>query len=224
MTEAASLAQLDRIATFNFNPLDYIDSSWLEGIKGGKMIRRLQKTPRCHSLLNRYLISYFKLENQYDFDLTQGLRSVVLLESSALTNLIQYLGLIANRKVLRSMIRKQDREALKSCIGAETYDVVTQQTRHLKLDDFAISGFRIDLNDMDTFRNHILQTGLYCMGAAFASESRSVVMRMQLKLPVDWKELFAQGAQEYASASGQTRDVMFQIHQEVNREWLESLS
>ncbi len=224
MSGAASLAQLDQVATFNFNPVDYIDTSWLEDMKGGKMIQRLQKTPRCHSLLNRYLIKHFKLENQYDFDLTQGIRSVVLLESSALTNLVQYLGLIANRKHLRSVIRKQDRETLKNYVGAATYDLVVRQTSHLKLDEFTASDFKIDLNDMDSFRNRIIETGLLCLGAAFSSESRSLIIRMQLKLPMDWKALFEQGTQEFASASGQTRDVMFQIHQEVNREWLESLS
>ncbi|MGY0217896.1 SctK family type III secretion system sorting platform protein [Endozoicomonadaceae bacterium StTr2] len=224
MTDMVSASQLEQITSFNFCPLEYIDASWLEDMKGGKMIVRLKTSSRCETLLNRFLIRHFKLENQYEFDLTQGIRSVALLDMDAITQLARTLGMVANRKVLRAVIRKQDREVLKEHAGEVYYDLVMKHASHLKLEQFTAFDFRIDWDDMAGFQNQMLRTGLHCIGAALSSESRSLRTRMQLKLPAGWKAELDIGAEEFAGASGQARDVMLQIHQEVNREWLESLS
>jgi type III secretion protein K len=107
---------------FNVKPAGYVHESWLPANVAAEWPSLLgSRSNKTRDLLSLWVIEYFQLVDNFDFDFSAVEKRVLLLDPLSLHKTAQLLGLAAVRYELKTRISRKDLSALKSALGEADY-------------------------------------------------------------------------------------------------------
>ncbi|MBB1269008.1 SctK family type III secretion system sorting platform protein [Shewanella sp. SR44-3] len=170
-----------------YQPLSYIDSSWLKAIPLGDNVLKLDGW-RYNSNLNQWLISCLSLGDVSESDFSNPARSIALLPTAELKLVLHYLGATLHSQACKAVVLRQPRQVLLANMGEEAYQFCLTQTQ-LLLSHWPTPWVK-PLPEVIT--SHYFQIcGLQFVMSMFEPAQREAMTAWQLKLPYEFKEAFS---------------------------------
>ncbi|WP_252178929.1 SctK family type III secretion system sorting platform protein [Endozoicomonas sp. 4G] len=207
------------IAEFNLYLVRFIHHSWLKTIKLSPLVKQLRQAGHADYYLSHFLLTEFKLNNDYDYDFDEKHKRVALADEEALTKLAFYLGIILNESVIRNTLRKQERMLLKKTLGEDGFRFAVKKAQFFsRIRSDQGPSFLIDWDHLDRFKRYLLQSGFQVLGRAFSDSSPAFTKRLELKLPVSFRDDL-QSSEKSGLDIRQCKTLVVKAHKEVNREW-----
>lgn len=214
----------DLITEFNFYPVRYIHLSWLKRDEHFRLIGRLKSSATTQFNLSSYLLGRYKVDGVFDFDFRRLEKRVVFASAEEIEKLAFYLGLVLNENVIRSVVRKDERIALKKCLGESAFQFAVKKAQFISRASVSTGpSLLIDWNHLDRFRMFLKTSGFQVIATAFRDAPVGFRKRLALKMP--------QGLQKILNDTGsitmdgsQCARLVIKTHREVNRQWRHLLS
>ncbi|CAM3537683.1 SctK family type III secretion system sorting platform protein [Parendozoicomonas haliclonae] len=199
------IGQLAPVLEFNFQPAGYIDPSWLASLPNQSAIEFLQSSESGSSWASRHILEAYGLTGHLDLDFQKPEKHLALASRKHLTPIVFHAGLALNGPLLKGIIKRQERQAVESCLGKESYHYAIKKGPFIAgdLPRHIDSGFRIDWNNPDELKKHIFRTGVRLLGGVYGREPDAFQKRLLFKFPMPSKEYFYAG-----SAAGYSPDVV----------------
>ena len=209
---------------FNFYLLNYVHPSWIENDQYVELIDQLKPNEKSHLSLSRYLLKRFNLVDDFDFDFSDIEKRVVFAAEEELEKLAFYLGIILNESVIRTVIVRSEREALRRCLGDDGYQFAVKKAQFfIQSSTQPEPSLLIDWNYLDKFKRFLMRTGFQVIGQAFSKHSVAIRKRLVLKLPKEWYKVM-NGSNKLSLGVDQAAQLMVKTHKEANRQWRPLLS
>ncbi|MGI9283346.1 MAG: SctK family type III secretion system sorting platform protein [Endozoicomonas sp.] len=207
------------VAEFNLYLVRFIHHSWLKTIKLSPLVKQLRKAGNADYHLSHFLLEEFGLANDYDYEFDERHKRVALADEYAIQKLALYLGIILNENIIRNTIRKQERLLLEQALGEEAFRFAVKKAQFFsRVGSDLGPSFLIDWDHLDSFKNYLLQSGFQVIGRAFSDSSPAFLKRLELKLPVSFRD-HIQSTEKSDLEIDQCRTLVVKTHKEVNREW-----
>ena len=180
--------QLPSVTRFNFDLARYIDDSWIKIIPHGDVISKYRDHDNAPSYISNYIMKYFDIDQQYEFEIPDNIQSIAFLESEVLVDLIMYAGAVINSDRINKIILKKEIDQLKIAIGDDAYYVGLKPSSQVK-NILSSSDFVIDCED--DVGSSTVCLGMHCLLAALYDMPKCVRQRVLFKLPYEWVNSFA---------------------------------
>lgn len=175
------------ICEFNFLPLRYIHSSWLETVRRGTLLSKFRGCRRTEQRLSRYLLAEFELHGQYWFDFSDPCKCIALLDGNKLAQLVLYTGLAVNAARIKGTILGKEVLKLRRDLGEDAY--------LFALKDASLFGLTSEVASLPRYSKCMLVQakicGIRCLATVFPEGTPAFTKRMLLKLPVSWCNHFS---------------------------------
>ncbi len=201
-----TMQELEPILAFNFAPAVYIDGSWLSALPNSQVVEFLQ-SHAATSYASQHILEAYGLRGQHDLDFARIEKKLALASRKELTPIVFHAGLALNGPLIKGIIKRQERQAVVSCLGLAGYDYGIKRGPFLAgaLVQQFDSGFVIDWNNPEELKKHIFRTGVRLLGAVFGNEPDAFQKRLLFKFPMPSKDYFYGG-----SAAGYSSDTVHQ--------------
>jgi hypothetical protein len=168
------------VLEFNLAPANYVDPSWLPvetSVVFAAVAAGFGK--RALDVVSRWLLSEHALQDAFDFDFSEPLKRIALVDRASLQHLARHLGLLAVAKALRTTIDRVSVGALKARLGAQNYEFAL---RHGTAANVLAAPARVDLS-CPRLEDRLLAVGGQRLLSFFESAPPALVGRARLKLP-----------------------------------------
>ena len=214
----------NHMVEFNLFPIRYLHVSWLQDDEHVRLLKGLRSSPSAEFNASSYLLNKFGVGNAFDYDFVRLDKRAVFASEQEITRLAFYLGLILNEGTIRSVIRKDEREALSKCIGEEAYRFAVKKAQFMGGATKKNSpSLLIDWSRLDRFKAYLENTGQHVIATAFSDLPEAFRQRLMMKMPSSWqKALSSPDAGELSQE--QCEKLLVKTHKEVNRQWRHLLS
>jgi len=180
------------IIDFNFSPASYIDESWLQEVDHGNAAISLLHSGSSVKMVSKFILRSFNLSDDFDLDFSYYIKELALLDRSVLAKIVYHAGLLLNAPMLKSIIQREKRQALISCVSESTYFFLVKKAPFLagELPSIFPCEFVIDWSNLAELKKHFFRSGVRLLGLIFASESDAYKKRLLFKFPSASKEYF----------------------------------
>lgn len=170
-----------------YQPLSYIDTSWLKQLPHGQILFKLDGW-RYSAILNQWLISELSLDDAKENDFSHPARSIALLPTAELKILLHYLGAMLHSQACKEVVLRQPRQKLLASMGEEAYQFCLTQTQ-LLLSQWPAQWIKPlpEVISPDYFQI----SGIQFFISIFELSQREVMTAMQLKFPHEFKASFS---------------------------------
>ena len=137
-----------------------------------QVVEFLQTTEEGSRWASRHILEAYGLLEQYDLDFSRSEKTLALATRKQLTPIVYHAGLALNGPLLKSIIKRQERQAVESCIGRDSYNYALKKGPFLAghLPQSFDAGFVIDWNNPEELKKHIFRTGVRLLGAVYGEE------------------------------------------------------
>ena len=169
---------------FLFLPTRYMDPSWwnFHGLPTC-LHRRLLADPRSHRHLSRRVLREMGLDCSCP-ELSPAVTRLALMDEKRLDRLLVLAGLTLLSPSISSVLRRDERQRIKSGVGADGYEFSVRRGRFLlqqsRLGDVLPAGSPADF---DAVTDRCRGLGMGALAAALRDAPATLVRRMQLKFP-----------------------------------------
>ena len=170
---------------FNFLPTRYFDRSWwLSSALPEKLLPHLERNPRSHYHLSRFLLKKMDLAPALHFDYPPVAKLLAQMPGERLHRLVFLAGVTLMSPSIAGVLRGRERRLVKSELGAEEYGFALRRGRFL-LRQAGVGDIVpvAALTDPDTLRIRCRQLGVGALASALCDAPSAVAGRMQLKFP-----------------------------------------
>ncbi|WP_299731975.1 SctK family type III secretion system sorting platform protein [uncultured Endozoicomonas sp.] len=209
---------------FNFYPVRYAHPSWLQKDENFRVIESLKSDPAAHFSLSAYLLKKFNLQGAFDFDFGRFDKRVVFASAAEIEQLAFYIGLVTNEEVIRSVVRREERSALKQCLGEDAYRFAVKKAQFISRTSVKSGpSILIDWGNLDRFKAYLISTGQSVMASAFSDVPEAFRQRLIMKMPRSWQIPLSKPS-DTGLTSPQCISLLLKTHKEVNRQWRHLLS
>ncbi|MDP0588174.1 MAG: SctK family type III secretion system sorting platform protein [Candidatus Endonucleobacter bathymodioli] len=215
---------IERIIEFNLCPVSYIHGSWLKKVKYAQLVKLLCKKDQSHSYLSQYLLGHFGLNADFDYEFDVAEKRVALASSEELIQLVLYIGIVLNERVIRSVVKREDRVKLEQCLGEDAYYFAVKKAQFLlSAIQGDAPGILVDWNNTDRFKSSLMLSGLQVLAIVYADMTQAFRKRLLLKLPRSWRNHLEHPQSDIVSKE-QGLSLLIKSYKEVNRQWQHLLS
>ena len=199
------ISQLDPVLEFNFSPAGYIDGTWLAGLPHSSVVEFLQADSSNAHWASRHILGAYGLHGHIDLDFTRPEKQLALSSRRYLTPIVFHAGLALNSPLLKGILKRQERHAVESCLGKDSYHYAIKKGPFIagSLPLSFDTGFTIDWNEPDELKKHIFRTGVRLLGAVYGNEPDAFQKRLLFKFPMPSKDYFYAGG-----AAGHSQEVV----------------
>ena len=210
---------LELISTFNLSPVHYIHDTWLRSTEHGSMIVSLRQKENSHYRLSRYLLEYFDLNEQFYYDFDSPEKRIGLVGIEELSELLLYIGLVLNEKIIRSVVLRSQRQQLEQCLGAKAHYFAVKKAQFLSSQNYSWSAaVTIDWDNIEKLKPALMAVGLKVLSMAYTDMPIAFKKRLSLKFPQSWSQHLSQLANN-PTEQAQGRQLLIKSYKEVNRQW-----
>ncbi len=214
----------NHMVEFNLFPIRYLHVSWLKEDEHVRLLKGLRPVPSAEFNTSSYLLNKFGVGNAFDYDFERLDKRVAFASAQEIARLAFYLGLILNEGTIRSVIRKNEREALAKCIGENAYRFAVKKAQFMggtaKKNGPSLL---IDWARLDRFKAYLESTGQHVIATAFADQPEAFRQRLMMKMPSSWQKALS-SPDAGGLSKAQCEKLLVKTHKEVNRQWRHLLS
>ncbi len=176
---------LDQLCQFNFFPIQYMHSSWYESIPQGELINRLRHCERSKPELSEYIMEYYSLKGDYEFNFPVFLRNIIILDSVNLLKLILFFSACINTKKIQRLINGHKVREIWNEIGEDAYIYGLKRAPYITQDtQFKNPPMASNI----PLGQYIISSGVYCFMSILNGYSSAIKQRMLFKLPQKWSQ------------------------------------
>ncbi len=193
--------QLTPLIEFNYCPASYIDDSWLEALPHKDIIEFLKADAVSAHWASKHILEAYGLAQHTDMDFSRDEKKLALASRRYLTPIVFHGGLALNAPLLKGIVKRQERLAVESCLGLDSYHYAIKKGPFIagNLPESFDTGFTMNWNAPDELKKHIFRTGVRLLGTVFGKESDAFQKRLLFKFPMASKDYFyAGGAAGYS--------------------------
>ncbi|USE35271.1 SctK family type III secretion system sorting platform protein [Endozoicomonas sp. SCSIO W0465] len=209
---------------FNFFPIRYVHTSWLKSDKHFRFLKALQSSVPAQFNISSYLLRKFGISKQFDYDFDRLDKRIVFASAEEIERLALYIGLILNEEAIRSVIHRDERVALKQCLGEEAYRFAVKKAQFIsRASDKSGPSLLIDWKHLDRFKAFLEINGQQVIATAFSDLPVAFRQRLILKMPSSWKKTL-NSPDAGGLGKAQCVNLLVKTHKEVNRQWRHLLS
>ena len=209
---------------FNLFPIRYVHKSWLKDDEHAQLLKGLSSSPSAEFGTSSYLLNKFGVGNAFDYDFARLDKRAIFASAHEIRRLAFYLGLILNESTIRSVIRRDEREALANCIGEEAYRFAVKKAQFIA--GAAKKGgpsLLIDFTRLERFKAYLEHTGQHVIATAFSDLPEAFSQRLMMKMPSSWQKVLS-SPDAGGLSKEQCEKLLVKTHKEVNRQWRHLLS
>jgi len=190
------------LLAFNYSPADYIDSSWVQSLDHNEVLAALIASEAGKKWASMTILKDFKLQKSPDFDFENSVKMLALQPRNALAQIIFHAGIILNCQFFRSVIKREERKALQTCLGEKPYHYALKKAPLMggRLPELLPCSFTVDWSDPDELKKHVFRSGMRLLGAVFSGEPEGYKKRMLFKFPMASQDYFYAAGAEHSSA------------------------
>ena len=215
---------LDLMVEFNFFPIRYIHSSWLKDDEHVRLLKGLRSSPSAEFNTSSYLLNKFGVGNAFDYNFDRLDKRAIFASAQEITRLAFYLGLILNEHTIRSVIRRDEREALAKSIGEEAYRFTVKKAQFMAgTVKKGGPSLLIDWTRLDRFKAYLENSGQHVIATAFSDLPEAFLQRFMMKMPSSWQKALS-SPDAGGLSKEQCEKLLVKTHKEVNRQWRHLLS
>lgn len=187
---------------FNYSPAEYIDTSWVQSFDRGDMIAALIACDAGKRWASKAILATSQLETSPDFNFESSLKLVALQPRGALAQIIFHAGIVLNCHFFRSVIRRQERKALETCLGEAPYRYALKKAPLMggQLPARFPCPFTVDWGEPGELKKHVFRSGMRLLGAVFSEEPEGYKKRLLFKFPMASQDYFYAAGAEHSSA------------------------
>ncbi len=188
--------------SFNYAVADYIDLTWMQSFNRGDIISELAKNELTKHWASKAILDESKLTQSPDFYFDNTLKLIALQPKNSLVQIIFHAGIILNHVFFRSIIRREDRKAIETCLGEKPYRYAIKKAPLMggRLPQIFPCEFRVNWSEPDEIKKHVFRSGMRLLGAVFAKEPEGYKKRLLFCFPEPSKDYFyAAGAQNVST-------------------------
>ena len=178
-------ALLPKLLAFNYCPAEYMDKSWVSSFEYGDIMEALLESEAGKSWVSRAILRETNLNGSTDLNIENSIKMMALQPHNALVQIIFYAGIILNHDFFRSIIRRQEREAVEACLGKKPYLYAVKKASLLsgRLPELFPCQFTVNWQAPEELKKHVFRSGMRLLGAVFANESDGYKKRLLFKFP-----------------------------------------
>lgn len=217
--ERQSLDLFQKVAEFNLYLVRYIDASWLTAVKLSPLVNQLRQAGNADFHLSHYLLTQFSLHENFDYDFDEPAKRVALTSADNLLKTAMYIGIILNENVIRNAVRRDERTALESCLGAEAYRFAVKKAQFIsRAASQQGPSLLIDWGHLQRFKQYLQTNGLQVIGKAFVQAPVSFRKRLELKFPQQCKASL-DDIESIGLSESECIHLLVKTFREVDKEW-----
>lgn len=168
--------------TFNFRPDLYVHDSWLQAMPEGRVVRNLINRENGKSRLAQHMLARLGIAESVYFDFRSPLSQVALWGGNELEKLVELIGAVLYRELVRKVIARDDIIRVRHALGEDLYAFMQQRAQTMTHKVRGVPAFPGSM----TLRRRIQLAGLLCLHAAFNRFPEAFWMRVMFKLERDW--------------------------------------
>lgn len=175
----------DSYYEFNFLISKYINTSWLDDIAGGNLLKDLTDKSRYEIRLSAYLLEFFGLNKKFAYPSANSKMEILLLSGLELQRLTIAIGSIAClpivNKSIDGMLHRDFHQTLEN--HNIEYDFIT--SKHESLEEIQANNNLLSDKNI-SISNEVVKNGLSVLLSFCNDLHQSFSNRMLLKLPKQW--------------------------------------
>lgn len=175
------------ITRFNLFPAEYWHHSWREQLTAriGPIDPALSSQPLWVRALSTTILRELRLHDQFDFEFTDRLKRVALLDATTLQRLCLAIAGLLTRHHLRLLVSRDDANLIQRCLGHDIHRLVLEWRGPIPIAGSPLSwsaDWRSTWADSDAWARH----GVATLYSALPSEMPALHGRLRLKFPAQW--------------------------------------
>jgi hypothetical protein len=187
------------ITRFNLFPGEYWHDSWREQLTAriGPVDPDLSSQPLWVRALSTTILRELRLHDRFDFEFTDRLKRMALLDATTLHRLCLALAGLLARNHLRLLVSRDDANLIQRCLGPDIHRLVVEWRGPVPIAASALSwsaDWRSIWANSDAWARH----GVATLYSALPADMPAMHGRLRLKFPAQWPTAsfnFALGAE-----------------------------